>query len=127
MPMKKVTPSEMTKLAFKIMEYLAKHDLWDYVIIYANGKRYLTPDYRQSKNAVVKKHKNIEYVEESVNVQDYVKYSNPQTITIAFENTLYDIINDNIDYVSKFDKLFLDEYGLYFELGESWNMSAYNI
>ena len=124
--LKKITKDSMTKLAFKLMEYFHKNEMWDSTIIYAAGKRYLSPGYAYNKEHLYKTYKDdIKYVEEDADVKDYVSYSNPDTVTIAFEGLLYDIIDNDFGFILKLDKKFLEPYGLYFELGNQWNMSAY--
>lgn len=59
---------------------------------------------------------------------DYFKYANSDTISMSFEGPFYEIINnfDSSPFLKQFDSL-LKEYGLYYELGNAWNLSCYYI
>lgn len=125
---KKITPDNMKQLAFDIMDYLNTHDMWESCIIYVSNQRFLSKgwgsQYDTYEKGITKK--GTEYIiENDINVKDYLEYSNPDTISLAFEGLLYDVINADLDYISKLDHKFLDKFGLYFELGHAWNMSAY--
>ena len=60
---------------------------------------------------------------------DYCDYSNDDTITIATEGGLYDVLNNYTDYDSNlYDKFAsLDFDGHYFEIGNAWNCSFYKL
>ena len=65
-------------------------------------------------------------VKENCHPGDYFKYYNHNhIISMAFEGILYDILN----YGSGSDDLekLFDEYGVYYELGNAWNLSVYPI
>lgn len=92
-------------------------------IVYCNRKRYLYGTYSRYKN---------EPTIEDCDVREYLEYCNPKTMSVVSEGTLYDIYNYAFEdrYLQecreKFDELF-KKYGLYSELGNSWNFSLYEI
>lgn len=53
-------------------------------------------------------------------------YCNPNTLSISFDGDIYDVFNYGLflSLLEKFDKL-LESYGLYYELGNAWNLSLY--
>lgn len=52
----------------------------------------------------------------------------PNILSMSFEGPLYDLLNYNCgsETEEKFSKI-LKKYGLYFELGNAWNLSCYEI
>lgn len=126
---KAITPENMKSIATELMDYFQKEDLWYETIIYVAGERYFSDGWNAEKEHNAKRcttaNGTVYFVEENINVKDYIEYSNPDTITLAFEGPLYTVIDNNLDFAFDLDKKFLDEYGLYFELGYQWSMSAY--
>lgn len=114
------------ELATKIKDFLIKKELWIDTIIYVNNKSISTYDSKKHKyyyndplHIIVK---------ENENPLDYFEYANPDTISMSFEGPLYEIMNifDDSPILVEFNEL-LKEYGLYYELGNSWNLSCYYI
>lgn len=125
--LRKITPEAMEKLAIRMIEYFDKQGYWYEMGIYVNNKRLASDNLKGTYTEHVTKGGVKYYVEEDVDIKKCIEYSNPETLTIYFEGPLYDKINyHDYDYLQKLDKKFLEPYGLYFEQGHAWNMSAYN-
>lgn len=110
----------MEKLRQEIVELCNELEVSDY-IIYCNGKRYMYRGYSDYDN---------QPTIQDADVESYLEYCNPDTLSMAFEGELHSIFTYswNIPYcervIEKFRKLFA-KYGLYYELGNSWNLSLY--
>lgn len=64
-------------------------------------------------------------IENGMDPRDYFEYvREPNILSMSFEGTLYDILNNHDMFVLQ--DLF-SKYGLYYELGNAWNLSAYPI
>ena len=64
-------------------------------------------------------------VRENVDPKRYFKYvREPNIFSMSFEGRLYEILNYEDMFV--FENIF-KKYGLYYELGDAWNLSAYPI
>jgi len=125
--MKKITPKAMEALALKMIDYFAKKGYWTEMGIYVNNKRLASDNLRGTYTKATTEGGVAYFIEENIDVKDYIEYSNPETLTIYFEGPLYHTINyDDYDYLNKLDNKFLKPYGLYFEQGHAWNMSAYS-
>jgi hypothetical protein len=120
--------SKYKLLAIDIYEWCIKHDLWGDNVIYFDGKAWANGDTWYGENG--KKIAEDLYEYEDRNPKDYFEYANPKTLSMSFEGGLNHVLNG---YTSRswkleeeFSKLF-KKYGLYYELGNSWNLSAYEI
>ena len=60
--------------------------------------------------------------------QLYCEYANPDYPFISFEGPMYDLMNygdiDQWKFKESFDK-FLDTLGLWYEMGNAWNITLY--
>lgn len=120
--MKKMTNEQRNEmLAREIREWLLKNRMWQDVTIYFNGKAYSTDDgghhYTNDPEHLIEL--------DNVNPLDYFKYVNPETVSMSFEGMLYDVLNsyDDDPLEMEFSKLF-EKYGLYYELGNAWNLTC---
>lgn len=120
--------SKMELLAKDIYDWCVKNDLWGDNIIYFNGKAWSS-----SVTWGVDKGKKIEdelYEYENRNPLDYFEYANPKTLSMSFEGSLNHVLNGYthgwIKLEEEFSKLFT-KYGLYYEMGYAWSLSAYEI
>lgn len=101
--------SAIKDLADEIRAYLKKHGLWQDTRIYFGGVAYdsgteeTLPDMDPSR---------------------YTEYSG-DILTMTFEGPLYDALNYGPWKVEEELQAIFRKYGLYFEMGESWNLSAY--
>lgn len=70
------------------------------------------------------------YEYDDKNPCDYFEYGNPDTLSMSFEGNLYYVMNGYTSHSckleEKFSKLF-EKYGLFYELGHAWNLSAYDM
>lgn len=106
---------EMEKLKEEIIELFKSYELYLDCTIYCCGKRYC---YNGS---------GLEKVEDA-DVTEYLDYCNPDTLSIAFDGDIYDVFNYGLfpSCEEKFSKL-IGKYGYYYELGNAWNLSLYEI
>ena len=127
---KPITPKDTDakeRFAMKIIEWLAKRELWYEVAIYVNGKCYSADGYDKTKNPVQLQTPKGGVTYYATDVPDptvIVEYANPDLITMTFEGPLYQALNYDSDMEQAFMDLF-DRHGLYFEYGYAWSLSAY--
>ena len=112
----KLTKIKIEQMANEIMELLRREELEDDVSIYFNNKRM-----------------DADAIEDGINPKKYFKYAaDNHILSMSFEGMFYSIINYNIDTVycdkimNKFDNI-LRKYGVYYELGNAWNLTCYPI
>lgn len=120
----KLTKEKIAELADHIYKLFKENDMWSDTSIYFNGKRLSNrgPDGRHHYDGSA-------YEEENKDPNDYFEYVNSDHIlSMSFEGPVYDMLNyDGYPSVQKqFDEL-LAQYGLYYELGNAWNLSCYYI
>lgn len=115
-------------LAYDIYHFCVKHNIWIDVCIYYNGKRmsslYVDQDGNQRYD-----YNGMPNVDDDFDPKKYFEYvREPNILSMSFEGPLYEILNgySSPDLVSEFDALF-KKYGLYYELGNAWNLSAYEV
>lgn len=116
----KLTKIKIEEMANEIIKYLKKNGLADDVCIYFNNKRVrIGESWDREKKEFVP----YEKVDENISPLDYFEYANEKHIlSMSFEGALYERVNyGNTD---KFDEIF-KKYGLYYEQGHAWNLSAY--
>lgn len=107
---KKINKEVIEEIGNRIVE-LCKAKGWGDTSVYFNGKRV-----------------SIEYDGETIVKEDchpgnyFDYYCHNHILSMAFEGTLYSLIN-GYGEAKALDKL-LKEYGLYYELGNSWNLSV---
>ena len=110
-------------LAKDIYDFLIKYDMWIDVSIYFNGIRWSThggSKFRYGGEPFVAE----------ADPRDYFEYVGP-ILSMGFEGPFYEVVNGyrgeigwNIE--AEFRKL-LAKYGVYYELGNAWNLSVYKI
>ena len=119
--MKKLSKKKIEQLANEIRSFLLEHDMWVDTRIYFNGMAYSTDDgeghyyYNDPTHMVVL---------ENMDPHRYTEYAG-DILTMTFEGPLYEVLNYGDDYEleKKFFSLF-EKYGLYYELGEAWSLTA---
>ena len=120
--------NKMEKLAMDIYRWCIKKDLWDDNIIYFNGKAWSSSS--EWGGAKGKQIGDRLYEYENKNPKDYFEYANPDTLSMSFEGGLNHVLNAYVSGWTKleqqFSKLFA-KYGLYYEMGYHWSLSAYEI
>ena len=121
--MNKITKQDIERLAKEIMIFLEDNDMLDGVSIYFNNKRVST-EFELIGDEV----KYIWKEESTVDPNKYLEYASYNHIlSMSFEGTLYNKLNYEFDKrIEEFYEIF-KRYGLYFELGNSWNLTAYPI
>ena len=135
-----VTPTNIKKMAEELMRYLIDKNLDSEVRIFYKQKRKwitiqpepiytMTSDWIQVKNI----HRNKEYVwheTDALNPNDYFEY-NGEILSMSFEGPLYDELNyafETGSYNTETElRNFFSHWGLYYELGNAWNLSLYEI
>lgn len=120
----KLTKETIETLVNEIIEYLEKNDMLQDICIYFNNKRIcFGSQWNEEKEIFLP----LKKVEENVNPFHYFKYANAKhIISMSFEGGLYHLLNDGMDKEESFSALF-DKYGLYYELGNAWNLSVYPV
>ena len=118
----------MEALAKDIYNWCMKKGLWGDNIIYFDGKAWSSsPEWSGVKGKQIGDRI---YEYEDKNPKDYFEYGNPNTLSMTFEGPLYHVLNGYTKGWSKleqqFSKLF-KKYGLYYEMGYAWSLSAYQI
>ena len=116
-------------LAKDIYNWCQKKGLWGDNIIYFNGKAWSSS---KEWNGIQGKPIGDDLYEyEDKNPRDYFEYVNdPNILSMSFEGPLNHVLNAYVrgwvKLESEFMKLF-EKYGLYYEMGNAWNLSAYEI
>ena len=127
--MKKITKTDIERLANEIIEFLNKEELASDVSIYFNGNVMRSrEDAKWNWNEGCYDH-NIRWItEENVDPHNYFEYAAYEHIlSMSFEGGLYEVLNySGGSKMDKFMKIF-EKYGLYYELGNAWNLTCYLI
>ena len=111
--------TKQMKCAMDVAKVLAKHEAHGDVSIYVDHKRY-------SVNADGTLRYDID-----AEAKDYFEYAG-DFLSMSFEGILYDYINYSFEFrytpkvLVELDKVF-KKYGKYYELGNAWNLSLYNL
>lgn len=122
-----LTTKKKEQLATEIFNWLVDNELWVDVAIYFNGKRWMTSN-KDCTEFCYNERRYFEDVAEPKNYFDYV--NEPNILSMSFEGELYNVLNG---YAYGWGKLFdefrriFNKYGLYFELGNAWNLTAYEM
>lgn len=109
----KLSKIKIEQLANEIMDFLKEQGLDTDVSIYFNGKRMNSKGIEKG----------------TFNPKDYFDYVG-DILSMSFEGSFNSIINYYLDVsycnivMAKFDAI-LDKYGVYYELGNSWNLSLF--
>ena len=118
------------ELAKKIYKFLMERELWIDISIYYNGK-VMTSGGEVNGQWVCAYNENPLYFENK-DPRTYFEYvADPHILSMSFEATFYDCMNGYAgeygwQIVQDFEDL-LAEYGLYYELGNAWNLTLYKI
>lgn len=112
----KILKKDIDNLAEKIKDYLVKKKMQEGICIYWNNKR--IKDIDMDGNGVI---------EENMNPLDCFGSANRKHIlSMSFEGALYHALNHSpVNTVYDEISSILKPYGLYFEQGDSWNLSVY--
>ena len=121
-------PETLEELADVIQKFLNGNHIWSDTRIYYDGKCLATDNGNGAGESVG----DGTYLIRGINPKDYFEYVNPEhIISMSFEGPLYECLNGYAgdfgwDIEEKFSKL-LSGYGLYYELGNAWNLSLYKL
>lgn len=119
----KMTKKDIAQFAKEIEELLIKYNLQSDVCLYYNGKRDISKYDKESD-------KDIFISEENKNPHNYFEYAATRHIlSMSFEGALYRLLNGfTLDAAAEKDFYSLfNKYGLSFELGDAWNLTAFPI
>lgn len=121
--MSKITKTDIEKLASEIKAFLEAYDIADSVSVYYNGNversktNYGSCSELKTTYTWVKTN--------DVDPHDYFEYAAyDHILSMSFEGGLYDLLNySGGSKMDKFMKIF-EKYGLYYELGNAWNLTC---
>lgn len=124
---KVLTVEQTEQLATEIFNWLVDKEMWIDVAIYFNGKRWNT----HNKDYTEFCYNERRYFEDVANPKDYFEYvREPNILSMSFEGSLYEVLNGYVPGWTKLEKEFrniFEKYGLYFELGNAWNLTCFEI
>lgn len=124
----RLTEEQIEKLAVEVRQFLLDNLLWQDVDIYFNGKSFMTYD-EKTKKYYYNDPDHL-FVLEDEDPSEYFSYAaEDHILSMTFTGPLYDLIKypqaeGNQEKLDKFNQIFT-KYGLYYELGDSWNLSCY--
>lgn len=119
--MRTLTKQNIEQLAKEIMAFLERNEMQDGVCIYFNNKRVHTEFNFDGENFT------FFWKEESnIDPHDYFEYAAyDHILSMGFEGTLYEVLNETFGTMEEQFREIFDKYGLYFEFGNLWNLTAY--
>lgn len=125
--MKKLSSKQKEQLATEIFNWLNNHEMWVDTAIYFNGKCWST----NNKEGTEFCYNENRYFEYEADPKNYFKYvAEPNILSMSFEGDLYDVLNGYsygwVKLEDEFRKIF-EKHGLYFELGNAWNLTCYEV
>lgn len=120
--MKTLTKTNIEELANEIIGFLERSGLASDVSIYFNNKVMRSRgEYDDDYNYIPKW-----VTTENVNPHDYFEYcAYDHILSMSFEGPLYDVLNYTFGKMEEKFRAIFDKYGLYYEFGNAWNLSAY--
>ena len=118
--MSKITKTDIERLANEIIAFLELYDIADGVSIYYNGNVV-----RSKSEYTNGKYSCFWAKTDDVDPHDYFEYAAyDHILSMSFEGGLYDLLNySGGSTMDKFMGIF-EKYGLYYELGNSWNLTC---
>lgn len=120
-----LTKEQTEELAQAIYQLLLRHEMWIDVRIYYNNKCMKTSFIDDSGKESFR-YNGEPFVVEDVDPRGYFPYVGP-TLSMSFEGPMYTAMNYGEGYdgfLAEFNAL-LSQFGLYYELGNTWNLSVY--
>ena len=122
-----LTNKQKEELATEIFNWLVDRELWVDIHIYFNGKCWGTSN-KDNTEFCYNEKRYFEYKAEPKNYFEYVR--EPNILSMSFEGSLYDVLNGYVsgwvELEAEFSKIF-DKYGVFYELGNAWNLTCYEI
>lgn len=122
--MKTFTKTNIEELAKEIITFLEKEGIASDVSIYFNNKVMRDEGtWDESYNYIPKWE-----TTENVDPHDYFEYAAyDHILSMSFEGGLYDVLNYSFGRKEEEFRKIFERHGLYFELGNAWNLSVYPI
>ena len=117
-------PKHIEQLATDIFNWLVDHELWQDVYIYFNGICWGTSN-KDLTEFCYDERRYFSFPDDPKKYFEYVR--NPNILSMSFEGPLYHVLNAYVPGWEKLEAEFLaifEKYGLYFELGNAWNLTA---
>lgn len=119
--------AKLQSLATDIYNWLWEHDLWFDVAIYYDGKRMSTNCIVDGE--LVSRNGGEPFITEGEDPRRCFLYvADPHILSMVFEGPLYQVFNDYTPHWYEREASFsavLKKYGLYYELGDAWNLTCY--
>ena len=116
-------------LAVDVYQWLKEHEMFDSCIIYFNGIAiYSESTWGDEQGTLMPD--GIGYVYHNKRATDYFEYGNDDTVSMSFDGSdLYEVLNLDWEYanLSEDFRSVFNRHGMFFELGYSWSLSAYEI
>lgn len=120
--MKKLTKTNIEELAKEIIAFLEQHELANAVSIYFNNKVIRSRGHYNDDFDYIPKWETTE----DVNPHDYFEYcAYDHILSMSFEGGLYHVLNYSYGKREEEFRAIFEKYGLYYEFGNAWNLSAY--
>ena len=114
------------QLATEILDFLIANGMWVDVRIYFDGRVWGSHNKETDEFYYNEKDK---VVEEKAEPKDYFDYvAEPHILSMSFEGGFYDVLNGTSERAFRLQNQFnniLAKYGLYYELGNAWNLTLY--
>lgn len=119
MARKRVNASTLQSLAVRVIDYLAHDGLWNYVKIYAGGKKFESNQSFLEESVGSTRYHIAYYVCDCANPQTEVPKADQKTIAISFTGPLATKLHSNnpdgAKYLYELSEAVLHKYGLYLE------------
>lgn len=113
---------KLEALAKEIYQWLVDNEIWVDVAIYYDGKRMASWGKEGGKD--VFRYNGEPFITEA-EPSNYFEYvADPHILSMSFEGPLYDVLNYGSGLENEFTAIF-EKHGLYYELGNSWNLTCY--
>lgn len=127
---KKARPQDLRSIAVRLANYLAPRGLFHDVRIYAGGKLYSSEKAEPKSAKRRTQHRHEYWLTEGIDPAEFVSTSDKpylrKTIAMTFEGPLYEHLNyKDFELLFEMTDLYLAEYGMYFELENSYTAIAY--
>lgn len=119
-----MSEQRIEQLATDIFNWLVDHELWQDVSIYFNGICWSTSN-KDLSEFCYHERRYFSYPDDPKRCFEYVH--NPNILSMSFEGPLYEVLNAYAPGWTKLEAEFLalfEKYGLYYELGNAWNLTA---
>lgn len=118
----KMTKNDIKELAYKIVEVLSNHEMASDLRVYYNNKCLQT---KMKVDAIWNVYYETDVID-NISPHDYFRYAaNDHIISISTEGGLYDELNYGSGEFPKELRELFDYWGIYYELGEAWNLSFF--